>query len=61
MTTEDYMHYGWHKLHVWNKAVFAEAKQKAEKEFDALLNERENNRRKKMSRMQPGDLQVWDK
>ena len=56
MTEEDYMHKGWHQIHVWNKMVFADAKEKAEKEFDALLAERSNSRRKKMPRMQAGDL-----
>jgi len=48
MTTEDYMHDGWHRIHDWNKAIFAEGKAKAEREFDALLDERKAARRKKM-------------
>lgn len=51
MTEEDYMHYGWHRIHDWNAMVFADAKAKAEKEFDNLLEERAAKKRKRMSRM----------
>jgi len=59
MTTEDYMHYGWHRIHDWNAGVFADGKAKAEKQFNALLNDRETNRRKKMPAVQKGDFTVW--
>jgi len=61
MTTEDYMHYGWHKIHDWNKMIFADAKQKAEEQFDALLDEREASRRKKMPTVRTGDDTLWEK
>jgi len=61
MTTEDYMHYGWHKIYLWNNMVFERAKQAAEKEFDALLNEREAQRRKKMPPVRTGDDSLWEK
>jgi hypothetical protein len=59
MPYEDYMHYGWHKIHDWNSMVFADGKAKAERQFDALLDERETARRKKMPSVQRGDDSLW--
>jgi hypothetical protein len=59
MPYEDYMHYGWHKIKNWNEMVFANAKQKAEEEFDALLRRKETGRRKKMSTVPKGNTTVW--
>jgi hypothetical protein len=61
MTVEDYMHYGWHRIHEWNTMVFADGKAKAEREFDALLNQRESARRKKMPPVPTGDPALWEK
>jgi hypothetical protein len=61
MPYEDYMHDGWHRIHQWNKMVFADAKRKAEEQFDSLLDERERKRRKKMPPMQSGDPSLWHK
>jgi hypothetical protein len=61
MPPEDYMHYGWHKIHDWNSMVFADGKAKAEREFDALLDERAAARRKKVPTVQRGDDTLWRK
>jgi hypothetical protein len=61
MPFEDYMHYGWHRIHDWNSMVFENAKQKAEREFDALLDERATARRKKMPSVQRRDDTIWGK
>ena len=61
MPPEDYMHYGWHRIHDWNAMVFADGKAKAEREFDALLDERAAARRKKMQTVPRGDDTLWRK
>jgi hypothetical protein len=61
MPPEDYMHYGWHRIHEWNEMVFADAKQKAEEKFDELLKERETRRRKKMPPMPERNDALWKK
>lgn len=61
MPYEDYMHYGWHRIYNWNKMVFADGREKAEREFDALLDERAAARRKKMPSVPRGDDTLWQK
>jgi len=59
MPYEDYMHDGWHRIHVWNRMVFDGANEKAEKEFDDLLAERDRTRRKNMPTMPKKDDTLW--
>lgn len=47
MWTEDYMHEGWHKIHLWNQGVFLDARNKGMKEFDKRLTKQEKIQAKK--------------
>lgn len=37
MAAEDPLHYGWHKIKMWNADVFDRSRQKAMQEFESRL------------------------
>lgn len=53
MWTEDYMHYGWHKIKEWNESVKHDAIQKAMEEFDKRLTKEEKRHAKKEKTWKP--------
>jgi hypothetical protein len=59
MPPEDYMHYGWHKIYEWNAMVFQDGKNKAEKQFDDLLEDRAKKRKRNMPTVPTGDPTIW--
>jgi len=54
------LHYGWHRIHDWNSMVFEEGRLKAERQFDALLDQRKASRRKKMPTVPTRNPSIWN-
>lgn len=53
MWTEDYMHYGWHKIHTWNEGVRKDARQKGMEEFEKRLTKQEKRQQAKERAWKP--------
>lgn len=53
MWTEDYMHEGWHKIHLWNESVKEDARKKAMADFDKRLTKEEKRQAKKEKAWKP--------
>jgi hypothetical protein len=51
--TEDYLHYGWHKIHLWNEGVRKDARQKGMADFEKRLSMQEKRQQKKEKAWKP--------